>query len=519
MTLTPNKRIAINTAATYGRSLYALICGLFASRWALSILGEEGYGLYGVVGGLAIFVAFLNNLMASAVGRYYAYSVGATKRNCGNVPTDDCTRWFNVAILIHTALPLALVSIGYPLGVKYICHGLNCPLDSIPACIWVWRYTCLSCFAGMCSVPFQAMFVAKQEIYELTIYSVGATTVKMIVLYYMVNHAGDWLTGYALCMCLVSVVPNILIMLRARYAFGECRIKARYFWDWQRFMLLLKFAGSRFLGTFSWLCSTQGVTMLVNYFIGSKANATLTLGTAVHGQTSTLANSFGNAFYPAITNAVGEGKVEYSRLLVNRVCVLSSLGMFVFAVPLILEMRFVLGIWLKDVPEGLVGLATLILISASVERMTDGFWMEILAFGKIACYQAAEAMAKFLLFLAALLVVGLGYGIANVGWAFLVSRIAVVIVQLHYGRRLCGLSFRNWGRKILMPLLLTILVSLSCGCVSVLIFPPCCQRLVLTVAASEAVLMVLAWFFVIDATLREGLKRKLKWGMRCLIAK
>lgn len=36
--MTENKRIALNIVATYGRSLFALVCGLFTSRWVLMAL-------------------------------------------------------------------------------------------------------------------------------------------------------------------------------------------------------------------------------------------------------------------------------------------------------------------------------------------------------------------------------------------------------------------------------------------------------------------------------------------------
>lgn len=50
--MTPNRRIFLNIIATYGRSLYALVCGLFISRWVLAALGKTDFGLCGVVGGM-----------------------------------------------------------------------------------------------------------------------------------------------------------------------------------------------------------------------------------------------------------------------------------------------------------------------------------------------------------------------------------------------------------------------------------------------------------------------------------
>ena len=46
----------LNIIATYGRSLYALVIGLFCGRWTLMALGEVDNGLMGVVGGLTVAV-------------------------------------------------------------------------------------------------------------------------------------------------------------------------------------------------------------------------------------------------------------------------------------------------------------------------------------------------------------------------------------------------------------------------------------------------------------------------------
>ena len=54
--MTQNRRIVLNIVATYGRSLYALVCGLFISRWVLAALGKTDFGLFGVVDGMMVIV-------------------------------------------------------------------------------------------------------------------------------------------------------------------------------------------------------------------------------------------------------------------------------------------------------------------------------------------------------------------------------------------------------------------------------------------------------------------------------
>ena len=106
-----NRRIAINVLATYGRNLFGLVCGLFSSRWILNALGQEDFGLYGLVGGLAVFITFFNGLMAGATSRFYAFAVGAAQTTA-NDGLEECRVWFNTALMIHTLLPALLICIG-----------------------------------------------------------------------------------------------------------------------------------------------------------------------------------------------------------------------------------------------------------------------------------------------------------------------------------------------------------------------------------------------------------------------
>ena len=52
--MTQNRRILLNIVATYGRSLYALVCGLFISRWVLAALGKTDFGVCGMIVGMMV---------------------------------------------------------------------------------------------------------------------------------------------------------------------------------------------------------------------------------------------------------------------------------------------------------------------------------------------------------------------------------------------------------------------------------------------------------------------------------
>ncbi len=71
----PKRRIILNIVATYGRSLYVLVCGLFISRWVLAALGKTDFGLYGVVGGMMVIalLAFVMRFVRAELPRMYLH--------------------------------------------------------------------------------------------------------------------------------------------------------------------------------------------------------------------------------------------------------------------------------------------------------------------------------------------------------------------------------------------------------------------------------------------------------------
>lgn len=508
--MTENKRIALNIAATYGRSLFALVCGLFTSRWVLMALGQSDYGLYGVVGGLTAFIAFFNGLMAGAVARFYAFSVGQAKvAGTQGEGLEVCRQWFNTAVLIHSAVPLVLMAIGYPIGMWAVEHFLTIPPERVEACRWVFRYVCLSCFVGMVNVPFQAMYTAKQYIAELTIYSFVTTTLNVCFLYFMVTHPGDWLAKYALWTCLLSVVPQFLICLRAVQVFPECRFRLPYLWSWRRIRSLVNFAGWQAFGVLGRLLQGQGIAILINKYFNSGANAAMSIGTIVSTQADSLAGSMIGAFSPAITNARGANDWAKMRRMAYRTCKIGTLLTLLFALPLALELPEVLRLWLKEPPEYAAGLCWAILAMIVVDKTAVGHMLAVNANGRVAKYQMVLGTTLILTLPLAWLFVALGWGVYAVGWAMVLTMMGCAWGRVWFARKLVGMSARYWLFRILLPLTLLTVVSGAVGLVPRLFWGPSFWRVCLTTAVTEAVLLPTAWFLLLDRDERDFLLSRL----------
>lgn len=510
--MTANKRIFLNIIATYGRSLYALAIGLFCGRWTLMSLGHVDYGLMGVVGGLIGFVAFFNGLLASAVGRFYAVSVGAAQRE-GNEREglENCRKWFNTAVSVHTILPVVLVVIGYPVGVWAVRNFLTIPLDRVEACIWVWRFTCVAGLVGMLNVPFQAMYSAKQEIAELTVYSFVTTTLNAFFLYYMITHPGVWMVKLAAWSMLLSVVPQIIIAVRALYKYEECRFRIAYMFNRAQFRELLTYAYARFIADFSGMISGQARSILVNKYAGPASNAAMSIGGTVSGHAMTLSGSLSGAFWPAIANKAGEGDESSVHTLSMMTCRLSSILILVFAIPLILEIDEVLKLWLVNPPHFAAAICVATLSAKAFEQMTDGYPMAILGLGKgVVTYSHRICMAGFVLIAVCWAMFLLGCGMWSVVCGIVAYSFVMVLVRVYLGRILVHFSFWHWLRHVFLPITVLCGLTFLAGLIPRAFMEASFMRIVVTTIVCESVFLPLIWLVVFDARERENLRTRLQ---------
>ena len=509
--MTENRRIILNIVATYGRSIYALLLGLFSARWILEALGISDYGLYGLLAGLTGFIAFFNSLLAGAVGRFYAYSVGAARAaENQDAAIEECRKWFNTALSIHTALPIVLMIVGWPLGWWAIGHWLEIDPAKINQARVVFCFVCVSCFVGMINVPFAAMYTAKQYIAELTIYGIAQSTVNFGFLFYMVMNPGQWLVRYAAWACVVSIVPQLLICVRALCLFPECRFRWEYMWNRAQFKSLGSYAGWHLFGAVGSMLRSQGIQVLVNKYFGTALNASMSVANNVNGQTQALASAMQTAFTPAIVQACGARDFKRMRALAYRACKFSMLLSLVFTIPLSAEIDNVMRLWLKTPPDSVAGLCLCMMGMLIVDKSAVGHMIALNANGKIALYQSFLGTVVILTLPLAWLFVWLGWGVYSIGLAMMLTIVVCALGRVWLARRLVAMSVRHWAFRIILPI----------ACVSVLAFiaakgltmgwRPSFARVIFTTLAAETVFLPMVWFFVLSTDEREYVRSCLK---------
>lgn len=470
-------------------------------------LGQVDYGLMGLVGGLTAFISFFNARFAGAIGRFYALSVGkqSVDREAG---LEACRMWFTTAVMIHTILPVILMMIGYPIGEWAVRHYLTIPPDRIEACVWVWRFVCVSCFLSMVSVPTNAMYTAHQYIAELTIYSFVTTTLNACFLYYMVTHPGIWLTKFAFWQLLLGLAPSLIISLRAFKLFPECRFLLKYMNCWANIKTLGSYIIWTCIGTFGGMLRSQGVAILVNKMFGPRMNASVSVGISLSGHTNTLSGSLTGAFSPAIFNAWGAGRYDEARAMAYRVCKMAVLCMLIFSIPLCLEVDEVLRLWLKNPPEYAAKFCLFVMASAVIDKTAVGHMYLVNAKGQVARYQTVLGASLILTLPIAYLFIRFGWGMTGVGAALVVGMMGCAWGRVWFARKLVGLSARYWLRRIFLPLILVTGISFAAGMLPRMFMSQSFARICVTTMFVEMVLIPISWFFLLDFYEREFIRGK-----------
>lgn len=480
----------------------------------LAALGKQDFGLYGVVGGMTVFIAFLNNLLSIATGRFYAFAEGQALKSAeegqSKAGLEECRRWFSTAALLHTLIPVVLVAVGYPLGLYAVEHWLTIPADRINVCVWVFRFVCISCFVGMVNVPFQAMYTAKQYIAELTVYGVAATTANMFFMYFMVTHPGDWLAKYALWMCLVAVVPQLIICIRALKIFPECRFRLMYALDRRRAGQLAAFASWQAFGGLGAIFRGQGIQILVNKYFGPAYNASMSIANQVSSQSQTLSGAMMGAFAPAITTACGAGRYEEMRALAYRTCKFGILLALIFVLPLALELRTILKLWLVDPPPYTAELCWCILLMAIIDKSAAGHMLAVAAKGKIAAYQIFLGGSLIITLPLAWIFVVRDWGFSSIGWAMVITMFMCSWGRVWFARRLAGMSARYWAFKIMLPTVCVAVATVAAGFSARFLMASGMLRIGITTLVCESVLLPMAWYLLLDSGERQYVSSKLK---------
>lgn len=374
-----NKKIAVNSVVIFVRLCIVSVIGIYASRIVLDALGASDFGLYNVVGGLVVLLNVVNTAMVSTTYRYIAYELGKPEdqRNINKI--------FNTSFAIHFSFALLIVILGLTLGLWYITNYLNVAPEKISDAIYVLSVSIITTAVSTMLVPYQGLLVAYERFSVNATIDIITSLLRIFLLLTFVYSSGNRLRIYSIIMLSYTLSYSIAYFVYCKWNYNKI-INFKIWKDLKLYKEMLAYAGWIVYGAFAYALKSQGSNIIINFFFGTLVNAAYAVANQIESFILSFSRSLNNAAIPQITKNVSGGDTGRSIRLASYISKYTFILMSLVAFPVLLEMDFLLSIWLKNVPEGATTFCKLMVLGGLLDCLGEGISPLVNATGKIKQY-------------------------------------------------------------------------------------------------------------------------------------
>lgn len=337
-----NKRIAKNTLLLYLRMMIIVIVSLYTSRVVLQILGIEDFGIYNVVGGVVSLISFLYGSLSTATQRYLNYEMGLNN-------TENMKKIFSASSLCYFVIAIVAVILAETIGIWFIKNKLVIPAYRIDVALWVFHFSVISFVIELLMVTYNAVIVAYEEFSIYAYVSIANVSLKLLLVFLLSYINADKLCLYAFLMMLVTLTQAVAYFIICKKKFAICKLEFKF--DRELIKGLFSFSGWMLSGTITSLLNIQGVNMLINMYFGPVYNAARAVATQINGTINNFSANFLTAVRPQVVKSYAEQNFDEMYQLVYNSSRLSFFLLYLLTLPMILNIDWILHLWLVDVPD------------------------------------------------------------------------------------------------------------------------------------------------------------------------
>lgn len=487
-----NSRIAKNTIILYVRMLFSMLVSLYTSRIVLNILGVEDYGIYNVVGGVVSMLYLVNGSLNSATQRFITFELG--KKNDKHIE-----KVFSISLNIYILIAITILFLGETLGLWFLNTQINIPLQRMNAANWVYQTSLFAFVINLFLTPYSAFIISNERMTAYATISIIETISRLGSVLLLIVIPFDKLKVYSIFVAAISLINWALFFLYCRKNFPETKYK--YFWDNSLFKEMFAFAGWNFFGVGSGVLMKQGVNILINIFYGVTVNAARGIAGQVEGAITSFINNFTLALNPQITKSYASGEKEIHHSLLFRGSCFSFYLVLFFSLPVLLETRIILQLWLGMVPDYTVDFVKLTIIYIVINSISGPLITSMLATGKIKKYQIIVGGTQFLIFPLSYVALKIGYSPQSTFIIQIIIAIIMFFERLLLLRTMIQLQVIKFIKNVLFNVLVVTICAATIPTLLLFFIDPGITRLLLI--GFSSVFSVISFVYMIGLSDNE----------------
>ncbi|SEM43896.1 Na+-driven multidrug efflux pump [Chryseobacterium taichungense] len=446
--------IAKNTAFLYFRMFLILFITLYTSRIVLKNLGASDYGIYSLVGGIVVLFGFLNSAMSSATQRYLSYDIG--KGDLINL-----NKTFSITMTIHIGIGILILILAETIGLWYLNNILSFPVERTKAVNYVYQFSILSFLLNILQVPYNALIIARERMKVYAYVSVIEVLLKLFIVYILIYIKDDKLIIYSILTFTVSLIIRLIYQIYCRRNFIESKYK--FIYDKEYFIELISYSGWNLFGNIASVSRNQGNNLILNLFFGTLINAAYGITMQVQSAVNIFISNFQLAVNPQIIKNHSVGNIKESIKLIVISSKLSFVLTLILISPVILNIDFILEVWLIDSPKYTNYLVKWCLICLLIDSISGPLMTGIQATGKIKTYQAVVGSIVFLNLPISYFL--LKYKIINtpnlVFYTWFIISIISLFIRLYFMKTVLNFNIKEFLVKHLSKLLVISILSFT----------------------------------------------------------
>lgn len=446
-----NKRIAKNTLMLYFRQLLILFVSLYTVRIVLDELGVENYGIYGAIGGLVALSAFLPGSLAQATQRFFSFALG--EKN-----DERIKKTFSVNLVLYASVALIAFVILQTIGLWFVNTQLSIPEGRFEAAKALYQYAALTFMVSVITTPFMAIIMAHEDMKLYAYISILEAFMKLGVVFLLQYIQWDKLELYGLLVLCVGVINTVIYVGICLYRYDACQFR-KFYWDSALLKEIVGFTGWTVFGQVSTIARTHAVTVLLNQSFSPAVVASRAISVQIASQVNIFSGNFNTSLYPPIVKSYAANERQDMYGLITGGSKVTFFLLWVFALPMMIEMKTILGIWLTTVPPDAVLFAQLALVEALIMSISMPLTAAARAPGKMKAYELTLGTIQIGIFLTAWSVIAAGAPAYSVFIVAIIANILMFGVRLFLVNRLTGFPVVNFLRFTALPVLAIAVVT------------------------------------------------------------
>lgn len=481
--------------------LLTMAVSLYTSRVVLATLGVEDYGIYNVVGGVVTMFAFLNGTISGVTQRFLTFELGTGNR-------EKLKSVFNTAMCIHWIVAGIIVILAETIGLWFVYNKLVIPDDRMVAALWVYQFSILSTVVFFVSIPYNACIIAHEKMSAFAYISIIEVVLKLLIVYLLLLSNYDKLIIYAILMFLVQLLIRLIYNVYCKRHFEESKYKFRI--DHTIAKKMLGFTGWTLFGGFASVGMGQGFNILLNMFFGPAVNAARAVAQQVDSAVQSFVANFQMALNPQIIKNYAANELSQMRKLVFASSRYSYYLLFFLSLPIVVEAPFILGVWLKEVPDHTVAFLRITMFVMLVNAVSNPLITSANATGNIKKYQIIVGTILLLIIPAAYIALKFGGDPESVFWIYFMFSCLAQVARLWMIRPMIGLSIRKYAVEVVGRAMLVTVPSIILPMLSVTLLDEGWTRFVITGVLSSLSVVITVYSLGIGKSERTFVNEKIR---------